>query len=263
MLPIGDHSLERIAICLEELLRQTFPRSREIDWILHGSPFQANGNRMHCLLPKHALICHIMISSKLLCRISIHDSVSWVPSACPCAVSSPPTYIALLSTRTRVLPFPSKDWGAPACSVHWPDSWPCPLWRKCVHLPVPWRILLWVIPPRRAPCPQPTQPPINTWAFSPQVVENRDLDSGKRRPGQDSESAGPGPVPQEEWYTRDLISPRARTELNKYASDHLITNTLHISKCFLATHLESLKTLKQPHRLHWTLVNMLLCWVMP
>lgn len=107
MLPIGDHSLERIAICLEELLRQTFPRSREIDWILHGSPFQANGNRMHCLLPKHALICHIMISSKLLCRISIHDSVSWVPSACPCAVSSPPTYIAKGSSSQH------EDQGAP------------------------------------------------------------------------------------------------------------------------------------------------------
>lgn len=76
MLPIGDHSLERIAMCLEEFLRQTFPRSREIEGVLHGSPFQANGYSMLCLLPKHTLIYHIMINSKLLCRISIHESVS-------------------------------------------------------------------------------------------------------------------------------------------------------------------------------------------
>lgn len=46
------------------------------------------------------------ISSKLLCRISIHGSMSWVPSACPCAVSSP-TYIAKGSCPRQ------EDQGAP------------------------------------------------------------------------------------------------------------------------------------------------------
>lgn len=202
-----------------------------MDWIVQGSPFQANGYRMHCLLPKHALIYHVRISSKLLCRISINDSVSWVPAACPCTVRSPPIWIAMGPCswhEDQGAPIPQQGLGGPACSVHWLDSWPRPLWRKCVHLPGPCRILLWVITPRRAPCPQPTQPPMNTQAFSPHVLENRGLDSGKRRPGQDWESAGPGPVPHEEWHTSFLISPRARTELNNDASDHLITNTLHL-----------------------------------
>lgn len=130
MLPIRDHSLERIAICLEELLTQTFTRSREMDWIVQGSPFQANGYRMHCLLPKHALIYHVRKSSKLLCRISINDSVSWVPSACPCAVRSPPTWIATGSCswhEDKGAPIPQQGLGAPACSVHRLDSWPRPL----------------------------------------------------------------------------------------------------------------------------------------
>lgn len=125
---------------------------------------------MHCLLPNHALICHIMISSKLLCRISIRESVSWVPSTCTCAVSSPTTYIAkgfYSQHEGQSAPIPCKHWATPACSVHWLDSWPHPLWRKCVHLLVLWRILLWVITPRRTPYLQPTQPPKHLGLLTP------------------------------------------------------------------------------------------------
>lgn len=44
--------------------------------------------------------------------------------------------------------------------------------------------------PVNAHCPQPTRPPVNTLAFSPHVVKNRDLESGKRGTGKDSENAG-------------------------------------------------------------------------
>lgn len=190
--------------------------------------------------------------------------MSWVPSACPCAVSSP-TYIAKGSCprqEDQGAPIPQQGPSSPACSVHWLDSWPRPLWRKCVHLPVPCRILLWVITPRRAPCPQPTQPPINTCAFRPMWLRTEAWTQGREGQVRIQNALAQVLSHRKRVYMHVIISPRARTELNKYASDHLITNTLHTYKCFLATHWENLKTLKQPPRLHWTLVTMLLCWFM-
>lgn len=73
--------------------------------------FQAYVYRI-CLLPKHLLIYHIIVSSKLRCRISIND-FSELGSLCMLPCYKEPTNIAkgfpILGMRTKVLA-PSLFW---------------------------------------------------------------------------------------------------------------------------------------------------------
>ncbi|CAK6448817.1 unnamed protein product [Pipistrellus nathusii] len=153
-----------------------------------------------------------MISSKLLCRISIHGSMSWVPSACPCAVSSP-TYIAKGSCPRQ------EDQGAPIPQQG--PRFPC-LFCALTGQLVPSPLKEVRSSPRALQnsfvsdhSQESTLPSAYTAShkhlrLSPHVVENRGLDSGKRRPGQDSERAGPGPVPQEEGLHACYHKPQGK-----------------------------------------------------
>lgn len=196
-----------------------------------GSPFQPYSYKTQYLPPKYLLIYYIIISSKLLCRKRINDFSE---------LDSVPMLLCYQEPISIAKVFPILDMrieALPSYSVHIDcKPPPCSLWRKWVNLPVPWRDSVLSNYSHESILSSAYTASCKHLAFSPRHGSKQRPRPREEWTGKDSESSGSRSCLHMKSVALVFSQAPGREQRSTVIKAiTVITNTLHIYKCFLAT----------------------------